>query len=809
MRKVMQIFRIRKIGSLLLVLLALVAIFPVYFSVTGSLMGQKELNDLLGAVLTADSGSASGQAVSYVFWRVLPLYPTLRSYVKVLLDSPEFFVMFWNSVKITVGVLAGQILVGVPAAWGFARYRFPGKNLLFMIYVALMMMPFQVMMLSNYLVLDQMKLLDHLWGIILPAAFSTFPVFIMYRFFESIPEALMESARLDGAGELLIFIRIGIPLGSAGIISALVLGFLESDRTANGISEDQKSVAAVSVPSTDRYLPDRKGICGICSGSDPGSDRFSGRAGLSGTRDHIHGNQGIERQKREDLSMKKIKLIKILAGFFALMLLFTFLSRAADSVNVAQVETKTAQNQVITHEVTGTGKVMGTRERAVFTQEGQKVEQVYVQEGQNVKKGDALLKFSVKYLKKTIKEKQDAIDVLQGKINDLISAESVNQQKRNNEFSDAQENYNSAVSSGNYSVQAAQNEAAIARQKLQDYYAQRDAAQNDVQDKIPDEEKFSDSSEFDDPGNTDDFGNTDDPENSDDSGNTDRTDGEGNKNTSGNGDNSNAQDNSQEQALIDDIRAKEEAVNEAMLSRRRELQSAEQAIRDTQIGDASDSTLENTQAELETAQKDLETLQKVLVRKGKVKAPCDGVIKSLSAVTGSQTGAEAAVVLYESKGTFRFQAEVSKDDLKYIKSGGEVILKGADEKEITGAKVESVKEDSSNENQYILSVQVPEGTLSIGDTAEFTISQDAGPFNVCVPLSALYEENGRYYVYVTDTQNTVLGEVLVARKTYVNVKDKNSSTAALENGDLSSDQKIVISSDREISSGSRIRLLEE
>ena len=236
MRKVMQIFRIRKIGSLLLVLLALVAVFPVFFSVTGSLMGQKELNDLLGAVLTADSGSASGQTVSYVFWRVLPLYPTLRSYVKVLLDSPEFFVMFWNSVKmtgaillgqITVGGLAGQILVGVPAAWGFARYRFSGKNLLFMIYVALMMMPFQVMMLSNYLVLDQMKLLDHLWGIILPAAFSTFPVFIMYRFFESIPEALMESARLDGAGELLIFIKIGIPLGSAGIISALVLGFLE------------------------------------------------------------------------------------------------------------------------------------------------------------------------------------------------------------------------------------------------------------------------------------------------------------------------------------------------------------------------------------------------------------------------------------------------------------------------------------------------------------------------------------------------------------------------------------------------------
>ena len=487
--------------------------------------------------------------------------------------------------------------------------------------------------------------------------------------------------------------------------------------------------------------------------------------------------------------MKKAKLIRILAGFFALMLLFTFLSRAADSVNVAQVEIKTVQNQVITHEVTGTGKVLGTRERAVFTQEGQKVQQVYVQEGQTVKKGDILLKFSEKYLEKTIKEKQDSIKVLQGKIDDLISAQSVNQQKKNNDLSSAQENYNSAVSSGNYSVQTAQNEAAIARQRLLDYYAQRDAQK----DNVPDEDKFSDSSEFDDPGNTDNTGNAADPGN----------------NTSDNTNNSDGQDNSQEQTLIDDVRAKEQAVNDAMISWSKDVQSAGQAVRDAQIGDASDSTLENTQTELETAQKELEILQKVLARKGKVKAPCDGVIKSLNAVTGSQTGAEAAIVLYETKGTFRFQTDVSKDDLKYIKTGQTATLKGADDNEIENAEIESVKEDSNNEDQYILSITVPKGTLSIGDTAEFTISQDAGPFNACVPLSALYEENGRYYVYVTDTQNTVLGDVMIARKTYVNVKDKNTSTAALDDGSLSSDQKIVISTDREISNGSRIRLLEE
>ena len=209
----------KKAGTFICVCFALLAAFPVFFLEDGSLMGAGELKELLQPVLTGGEGFAS--------WKLFPRYPTLRSYVELLLDSPEFFVMFWNSVKLTGGILVGQLLVGVPAAWGFARFSFPGKKLLFIIYIALMMMPFQVMMLSNYLVLDSLGLLDTLTGIILPAVFSTFPVFIMYRFFEGIPEALMEAARLDGAGELRLFIRVGLPLGSPGIISAMVLGFLE------------------------------------------------------------------------------------------------------------------------------------------------------------------------------------------------------------------------------------------------------------------------------------------------------------------------------------------------------------------------------------------------------------------------------------------------------------------------------------------------------------------------------------------------------------------------------------------------------
>ena len=89
------------------------------------------------------------------------------------------------------------------------------------------MLPFQVIMLSQYLVLRELSLLDSLWAIILPGAFSTFPVFVLYNFFRAIPESIMESARIDGASEFQIFFKIGIPLGKTGIIAALLLQFLE------------------------------------------------------------------------------------------------------------------------------------------------------------------------------------------------------------------------------------------------------------------------------------------------------------------------------------------------------------------------------------------------------------------------------------------------------------------------------------------------------------------------------------------------------------------------------------------------------
>lgn len=192
---------------------------PLFFLAGGGLMGQAELAENLAPILR-DAGGLAG-------WSLLPQYPTLRPYVELLLDSPEFFVMFWNSVKLVVLILAGQLLFGMPAAWGFAQFSFSGRSVLFTVYLALMLMPFQVTMVSSYLVLDGLALLDTHWAIVLPAVFSTFPVFLMHRFFCGIPPSLLESAALDGAGPLRSFVTVGLPLGMPGVMSAMVLGFLE------------------------------------------------------------------------------------------------------------------------------------------------------------------------------------------------------------------------------------------------------------------------------------------------------------------------------------------------------------------------------------------------------------------------------------------------------------------------------------------------------------------------------------------------------------------------------------------------------
>lgn len=219
-RKIKHIKNIKqKVATFLLILPTVLVCLPIVLLITGSVMGNVELKQYLSPVFA--------EGMDYISWKIVPDYPTFEHYGKLLFMTPQFFVLFWNSIKMVGCILAGQLLVGVPAAWAFAVYKVRGSRTLFVLYVVLMLLPFQVTMLSSYLVLNRLGMLNTHKAVILPAVFSTFPVFLSYGGFRCIPMQLFEAARIDGAGEGTIFWKIGLPLGKSGLLSAMVLGFLE------------------------------------------------------------------------------------------------------------------------------------------------------------------------------------------------------------------------------------------------------------------------------------------------------------------------------------------------------------------------------------------------------------------------------------------------------------------------------------------------------------------------------------------------------------------------------------------------------
>ncbi|WP_309123515.1 carbohydrate ABC transporter permease, partial [Paenibacillus sp.] len=146
---------------------------------------------------------------------------------EVLLQRPNFLLLFWNSVKLTVPTIVGQAAVGTLAGFAFAKLSFPGRDKLFFVYLLTMLMPFQVTLVPNYLVADRLGLLNSYGAIVWPGVFASFGVFLMRQFMNGIPEDYLTAASIDGAGRLRAFVHIALPLAKPGIAALLLLSFAD------------------------------------------------------------------------------------------------------------------------------------------------------------------------------------------------------------------------------------------------------------------------------------------------------------------------------------------------------------------------------------------------------------------------------------------------------------------------------------------------------------------------------------------------------------------------------------------------------
>ncbi|NOU72696.1 ABC transporter permease subunit [Paenibacillus sp. LMG 31458] len=212
--------------SFILLVISVCMIFPVIFTFTNSLMTENEIStnyDLIGQMIEKTAGSKD----QFVTLKLIPDWVSFAQYGKILFETPTYLNMFWNSVFLVVPMIIGQVIVGSLAAYALAKLRFRGRDTLFLAYVIVMLMPFQVTLVPNYIIADRLGLLNSASAIVLPGIFAAFGVFMLRQFMLSIPYSYVEAAIMDGAGHLTIFRRIIVPLIKPGLAALVVLLFVD------------------------------------------------------------------------------------------------------------------------------------------------------------------------------------------------------------------------------------------------------------------------------------------------------------------------------------------------------------------------------------------------------------------------------------------------------------------------------------------------------------------------------------------------------------------------------------------------------
>lgn len=206
---------------------AILFLTPIVLTITNSFMSASEISSNYGSVFATNSNGGKVYISEKVNLKFIPDMVSFSQYITVLFKSPAYLYKFWNSVFLVVPIVVFQLTVASLASYGFARYRGRIREIIFFAYIILMLMPYQVTLVPNYLVSDWLKLLDTNWSIWLPGIFSPFAVFLLTKFMRRIPESVVEAAQIDGAGEWQIYKKICLPLCKGAICSAAILVFID------------------------------------------------------------------------------------------------------------------------------------------------------------------------------------------------------------------------------------------------------------------------------------------------------------------------------------------------------------------------------------------------------------------------------------------------------------------------------------------------------------------------------------------------------------------------------------------------------
>lgn len=206
---------------------AIIFLTPIILTITNSFMSQTEISANYGVIFAKNEKGGKVFMSEIVHLKFIPDMVSFSQYITVLFKSPDYLIKFWNSVILVVPIVAFQLLVALFAAYGFTRAKGKIKEIIFFSYIILMLMPYQVTLVPNYLVSKWLMLLDTRWAIWLPGIASPFAVYLLTKFMRRIPSSYIEAAQIDGAGEWQIFRKICVPLCKSCLYSVAILVFID------------------------------------------------------------------------------------------------------------------------------------------------------------------------------------------------------------------------------------------------------------------------------------------------------------------------------------------------------------------------------------------------------------------------------------------------------------------------------------------------------------------------------------------------------------------------------------------------------
>lgn len=199
----MSINRPPRLAQLCLLLVTALLVAPIVWMVLTSLKSPEQI-----------------AAAPYSWWP-RPWHP--ENYLEAVQAIP-FLRYLGNSVVLCVGSVAGTLFSCSLVAYGFSRLRWPGRDLVFGLLIATMLLPWQVTMIPRFLVIRELGLYDSLWALILPKFFGeAFYIFLLRQFFLTVPQEMIDAARVDGCSELGVLWRIVLPLARPALVTVAIL----------------------------------------------------------------------------------------------------------------------------------------------------------------------------------------------------------------------------------------------------------------------------------------------------------------------------------------------------------------------------------------------------------------------------------------------------------------------------------------------------------------------------------------------------------------------------------------------------------